>query len=37
MGTSLGGYELNQECASTSDLITRTRTSTHSPVFIVYI
>jgi len=28
MGTSLGVYELNHECASTSDLITRTRTST---------
>jgi len=29
MGTSLGAYKLNQECASTSDLITCTRTSTH--------
>jgi len=27
MGTSLGVYELKQECASTSDLITCTRTS----------
>jgi len=30
MGTILGAYELNHECASTSDLITRTRTSTHN-------
>jgi len=29
MGTSSGVYELNHECASKSDLITRTRTSTH--------
>jgi len=29
MGTSSGAYEFNHECASTSDLITRTRTSTH--------
>jgi len=29
MGTSLGAYELYQECASTSDLFTCTRTSTH--------
>jgi len=30
MGTSSGAYELNQECASTGDLITRTRTSIHN-------
>jgi len=29
MGTSLCAYELNHKCASTSNLITRTRTSTH--------
>ena len=29
MGTGLGAYELNHECASTSYLITRTGTSTH--------
>jgi len=29
MGTSLVAYELNRECASTSGLITLTRTSTH--------
>jgi len=29
MGTSLDAYELNHECASMSDLITCTRTSTH--------
>jgi len=28
MNTSSGAYELNHECASTSGLITRTRTST---------
>jgi len=32
MGTSSGAYELNHECASKSDLITRTKTSTHSLV-----
>jgi len=30
MGTSSDAYELNHECAITSDLITRTRTSTHN-------
>jgi len=30
MGTSLGANELNHECTSTIDLITRTRTSTHN-------
>jgi len=29
MGTSLGGYELNHECASTSNSITRTQMSTY--------
>jgi len=29
MGTSLGAYELYHECANTSDLITRTRTSNY--------
>jgi len=27
MGTTSGAYELNNECASTSDIITRTRIS----------
>jgi len=30
MGTSLGVYELNHKCATTSDLITHTRTCTHN-------
>jgi len=30
MGTSPGAYELNKECASTSDLITCTRTTAHN-------
>jgi len=30
MRTSSDAYELNQECASSSDLITRTRMSTHN-------
>ena len=30
MGTSSGARELNQECSSMSDLIARTRTSTHN-------
>jgi len=30
MGTSSGAYELNHEFAGTSDIITRTRTSTHN-------
>ena len=29
MGTSSGACEINHECANMSDLITRTRTSTH--------
>jgi len=29
MATSSGAYELNHECARTSDLITRSRMSTH--------
>ena len=29
MGTSSGAYELNHEYASTSDLVTHTRMSTH--------
>jgi len=29
MGTSTGAYEVNQECASTRELITRTRTNNH--------
>jgi len=29
MGTSSGVYELNHDCASKSDLISRTRTSTY--------
>ena len=29
MGTSLGGYELNHECASTSNSITPTEMSTY--------
>jgi len=33
MGTSLDAYELNHECASTSDLITPTRTSTRVQMF----
>jgi len=37
MGTSSDGYELNHECASTSDLITSTRTSTHSSMACVCV